>query len=216
MKDENSRNDMEQADKKIDVGKYIEKLDNQGNIPDYLVKGLKPEDNYNRFMNKSEIDNRFKSHIISHITSEKIHMAGSSYIESEDLLLLEAKFMQESDDGYGRAFAVINNFGVVVECPFCQETHIHGLEPEIVFGGVVEYESPCSVDFAPESYLIVLRGRGTMPIYGLIQWARDEIKVDGVPLAQALLPDNISREEMESVHLFGWDSISEPLSYKTE
>lgn len=200
--------------KTVDVGVYLDNLHRQGHLSSYFSERMRPGGNHGTIVRKYKINNDIKQLIKDHLGNKSLYAEGATYIRSEDVVLMKAKFMKEkeimNDTGIDSTTAIFNEWSVFFHCPFCNEKHHHSATPEIVLGGASEYESKCSVGYAPDSYIVTLEYDCDFLPYKAIHWARDEIEINSAQFNEALLPSNISQDQMEEAHHYGWDFYEHP------
>jgi hypothetical protein len=203
-----------QSGKPVDVGVYLDNLYRQGHLSSYFSDRMRTGGNHDTIVPKSKIDHDIKQLIKDHLGDKSIYTEGATYIRSEDVVLMKAKFMKEkeimNDTEIDSTTAVFNEWSVFFDCPFCNEKHHQLATPEIVLGGASEYESKCSVGYAPDSYIVTLKYDCDFLPYKAIHWARDEVEINSAQFNEALLPSNISQDQMEEAHHYGWDFYEHP------
>jgi len=208
MSESNNTKDEEEGREQIDAGDYIDELYARDLLPDTLYKRMAPEKNRGEMRPKNKFDDNLQYYIKQSLNNSDIYASEAGYIHSEDAVVVRAELLSknhiENDEDMTDLLAWNNKWKVFFDCPFCNEKHVHAAEPEVVLGGAAVYESNCSIDFAPDTYVITLKYDGNFLPYKLIHWARDEIQLDNEPFCEAVLPDNISKNKMEDVLPFGW------------
>jgi|AntDeeMetagen681_2_1112603.scaffolds.fasta_scaffold05719_1 hypothetical protein len=192
----------------VDVGEYFESLREEQDVPKHICNRLPPEGNYGRVADKEELAEGLLNLVTDEVRMEVSADNGHIYLDGPEAFLFKVEFLKRGDidevKEYRRKAPGLDDMLLNENCMLCGEDHFHDVKPEVMLGGVAEYECPCNNSYAPDIYYLMLFHMRVSVPHDMINWARGELMDNDGWLKTPLLPEEVTAEDIQMNKICGW------------
>ena len=135
---------------------------------------------------------------LDRITIEDIeNTPGIHRLENHPLPIVEACFVPRDAGMSSDSLTVFN-------CPLCSEDHQHGLEPEVILGGISRVRSQCDLDWGYSTYYLCLEDFDRSVYNETILWARREMTNEYGEFDGQIIPTGLDPRSVTASTIPGW------------